>query len=200
MNERRQRGDVGGQLGGRLFQFGGGDDGVHDAVRGHPSRFDGPSREQHLLHEMRIGDLHEIECARQVVRDAETRRRKGECRIDTGHDKVAGENQLACASPDRAFDHGDDRRRVILDVADDFAQRIVVGEGIAAVGGQFADIVARGEDLRPGCGADDDHANLGRLVGDEGRGQVIDEGHAQGIDRRAGQRDPGDRIADLYDN
>jgi hypothetical protein len=31
----------------------------------------------------------------------------------------------------------------------------------------------------------------------EGLRQVVDEGHAQGVDRRAGQRDPGDRVADL---
>jgi len=42
--------------------------------------------------------------------------------------------------------------------------------------------------------------NLGWLMGDEGRGQLIDQGHAQRIDRRAGEGDPGDLIADIDDD
>ena len=88
----------------------------------------------------------------------------------------------------------------LLDVSDDLAQGVVVGQRVTAVRRQLADVVTRREDPGSGCGADDDRPDLGRPVLDEGRGQVIDQGHAQGVDRRAGQRDPGDLIADFDDD
>ena len=78
-----------------------------------------------------------------------------------------------------------------LDLADDLSQRVVVGERVAAVDRQLADIVPRPKDPRARVGPNDDRPNLRRLGIGQRLGQVVDEMDAQGVDGRAVDGDPG---------
>jgi hypothetical protein len=200
VDERRRGGDVGGKVGSRSLKLRCRNDSVQDAVGGHPPGRNATGGEQHLLHEMHVGDLHEVEHTRQVVRDPKPSRRERERRLGGCHDEVAREDQLAGSAPDRAFHHRDYRSRVGLNLADHRPERIVVCEGVAPIRWQFAHVVARREDARAPSGADHNGSNVGRPIRDERRGQLVDQDHAQGVDRRTVEGDPRDCLAHVDDD
>jgi hypothetical protein len=58
-----------------------------------------------------------------------------------GHDQVAGEHGLGRSAPDTPSHHGHYRSGVVLDLAHELAQRVVLAERVTAALGQFIDIV-----------------------------------------------------------
>ena len=64
----------------------------------------------------------------------------------------------AGATPDAAFDHGDDRCRRFLDGAHHAPRWVVVGQRITAIGRQLSHIVPGGPDLRTLRSPEHDHA------------------------------------------
>jgi len=69
----------------------------------------------------------------------------------------------------------------MLDGSDDAAQRIVVSEGVAAVGRQFANIVPRRKDFGAAGRAENDDAHLLPLHFFEAGAKAVDEFGAEGV-------------------
>ena len=98
-----------------------------------------------------------------------------------GDDQVAGEHSLGGPAPDAALDHRDHRPREALDLAHQPAQGIVPAERVAARLGQLVDVVAGGEHLGAGWGAQDHHPRLDLAKALQRGDELLHEGMAQRV-------------------
>ena len=96
-------------------------------------------------------------------------------------DQVAGEHGLGGAAPDAALDHRDHRPGKALDLAHQPAQWVVPAERVAPGLGQLVDVVASGEDLGAGRGAQDHHPCLGLAEPLQRGDDLLDQGVAQRV-------------------
>ncbi len=121
----------------------------------------------------------------------------GESAVIGSDDQVAAHDQLAGSAPHRPFNHGDNRCGEQLDEADHAAQGIVVSERVASVGGQLANVMARGKDVGTGRGAKDDDAGLFLLHAGEGGAKLVNQIFAECVVLpRAVKRQDADLICD----
>ena len=147
-DKRRSLRHLAGQVHGEVFQLGSWNDVIDQPAIREANDGDGLRREEHFFQQVYAADLDEIQRPVNVVGDAELGWSDGKGGILCGDNHVAAQHQLTCAAPYRALDHGNHGVRTMFDLAHHLAQRIVVGERISTVGGQFPNIVACGKHLR----------------------------------------------------
>ena len=125
--------------------------------------------------------VEDVEDTREIVGYPQPRRGNGKRGVLRADQDVADKGQLAGAAPDAALQHGDDRGRAALDGPDGLLQGIIVGQGVPAGLGEFADVMARGPDLGAGVGPEHNHPGLliDQVV--QGFDHLIDQAPAQGI-------------------
>src|ERR1035437_8404824 len=115
---------------------------------------------QHFLAERYTAGVEEVLNSGYVVGHSKFRRRNGECAVVCRDDEVATHDEFAGSAPHTSLYHGNHGRREKLDGPDDAPSRIVVGHGVASIGRQLANIVARRKHLGTRRSSQDDISNL----------------------------------------
>ena len=137
--------------------------------------------EEHLPGQGHAHCVEDVEDAGEIVGDPQPGRGDGKRGVLGADQDIADKGQFTGAAPDAALQHGDDRGRAALDGPDGLLQGIVVGQGVPAGLGKFADVMARGPDLGAGVGPEHNHPGLliDQVV--QGFDHLIDQAPAQGI-------------------
>lgn len=195
-DERGRLGDLGGQVHGEGFEFFRRDNVIDNARSLEPVDGNGLGSEEHLLEQMDPCHFNQIEGSVKVVRHTQFGWSNGKGGVSRCNDQVTAKNELACATPDRPFDHGDYGLGQGLDFADELAEGVVIGEGVSAVGGEFVDVVAGRKYAGAFGGAENDGADVGLFQFVDCGRNVVEQAAAEGIDAAVIHGDGADAVGD----